>query len=95
MTQALELIEEALSIGGPDDLTNPEFHVVRGDVLRSFPDPDQEAAETSYLTAAQGARAGGFHLVELQALTRLVGLRRERGKSPDGSDGQSPPPSGP
>jgi predicted ATPase/class 3 adenylate cyclase len=85
--RALELIEEALAIGGPDDLTNPEFHIVRGDVLRSFPDPDQEAAETSYLTAAQGARAGGFHLVELQALTRLVGLRRERGKSPDGSDG--------
>lgn len=68
-------------------MTNPEFHVVRGDVLRSFPDPDQGAAETSYLTAAQGARAGGFHLVELQALTRLVGLRRERGESPDGSDG--------
>jgi predicted ATPase/class 3 adenylate cyclase len=84
--QALELIEEALAIGGPEDLTNPEFHVVKGDVLRSFPDPDREVAEKSYLTAAHGARAGGFHLVELQALTRTVGLRREMGKSPDGSD---------
>jgi hypothetical protein len=54
--------------------------------LRSFPDPDREVAEKSYLTAAHGARAGGFHLVELQALTRMVGLRREMGKSPDGSD---------
>jgi hypothetical protein len=84
--RALELIEEALAIGGPEDLANPEFHIVKGDVLKSFPEPDQEAAENSYLTAAGGARAGGFHLVELQALTRLVGLRREMGRSPDGSD---------
>ena len=84
--RALELIEEALSIGGPRDLTNPEFHIVKGDVLRSFPDPDREAAETSYLTAAHGAGAGGFYLVELQALTRLVGLRRETGTTPDGSN---------
>ena len=84
--RALELIEEALAIGGPEDLTNPEFHVVKGDVLRSFSDPDRGAAETSYLTAAHGARMGGFHLVELQALTRLVALRREIGELPDSSD---------
>ena len=67
-------------------MTNPEFHVVKGDVLRSFSDPDRGAAETSYLTAAHGARMGGFHLVELQALTRLVALRREIGELPDSSD---------
>ena len=67
-------------------LTNPEFLVVRGDILRTFPDPDLEAAEQAYLIAALGAGAGGFHLVELQALTRLVGLHRETGKSPDGSE---------
>ena len=84
--RALELIDEALTIGGPDVLTNPEFLIVRGDILRTFPDPDLEAAEQAYLIAALGAGAGGFHLVELQALTRLVGLHRETGKSPDGSE---------
>ena len=84
--RALELIDEALTIGGPDDLTNPEFLIVRGDILRTFPDPDLEAAEQAYLIAALGAGAGGFRLVELQALTRLVGLHRETGKSPDGSE---------
>jgi predicted ATPase/class 3 adenylate cyclase len=84
--RALELIEEALDSGGPADLTNPEFHVVKGDILMSFPDPDRSAAEAEYLAAAQGARLGGLHLIELQALTRLVGLRRELGASPDGSE---------
>ena len=84
--RALELIDEALTIGGPDVLTNPEFLIVRGDILRTFPDPDLEAAEQAYLIAALGAGAGGFHLIELQALTRLVGLHRETGKSPDGSE---------
>ena len=84
--RALKLIDEAISIGAPDNLTNPDFLIVRGDILRTFPDPDLEAAEQAYLIAALGAGAGGFHLVELQALTRLVGLHRETGKSPDGSE---------
>ncbi len=84
--RALELIEEAITIGGPDILINPEFLIVKGDILRSFPDPDHEAAEEVYQIAAQASGAGGFHLVELQALTRLVRLRRETGKSPDGSE---------
>jgi len=84
--RALELIDEALVVGGPSDLANPEFLIVKGDVLKSFPDPDLEAADQSYLTAAQVAGAGGFYLVELQALTRLVGLRRSTGKSPDRSE---------
>ena len=84
--RALELIEEAITIGGPDILINPEFLIVKGDILRSFPDPDHEATEELYQIAAQASGAGGFHLVELQALTRLVRLRRETGKSPDGSE---------
>jgi predicted ATPase/class 3 adenylate cyclase len=84
--RALELIEAALGIGGPEDLTNPEFHIVKGDVLMSFPNPDTEAAEKEYLTAARGAGVGGFYLVKLQALTRLVGLRRGMSQSPDGSE---------
>ena len=82
--RALELIEEAITTGG--DLANPMFYVVRGDVLRSFPDPDRKTTEESYLVGAQGAGAGGFHLIELQGLTRLVELRRETGQTPDGTD---------
>ncbi|HWL50306.1 MAG TPA: hypothetical protein VNT92_10550, partial [Acidimicrobiia bacterium] len=84
--RALELIDEALAIGGSEDLTNPEFRIVKGNVLMSFPAPDTEAAEREYLGAAGGARGGGLHLVELQALIQLVGLRREMGRTPDGSD---------
>ena len=84
--QALGLIEEAISIGGPDNLTNPEYLVIRGDILSSFPEPDHESAAESYQIAAQGAGAGGFYLVELQALTRLVGLHRKIETSPDGSE---------
>jgi predicted ATPase/class 3 adenylate cyclase len=84
--RALELIDEAISIGGPDVLPNPEFHIVRGDILRSFPDPNHEAADESYLTASGVAGMGGLHFVVLLALTRLVALRREMGKTPDGSD---------
>ncbi|HWL50527.1 MAG TPA: adenylate/guanylate cyclase domain-containing protein, partial [Acidimicrobiia bacterium] len=46
--RALELIDEALAIGGSEDLTNPEFRIVKGNVLMSFPAPDTEAAEREY-----------------------------------------------
>ncbi len=84
--RALELIEEALAIGGSDDLTNPEYRVVKGDVLWAFPNPDLKTVEEIFLGAAGDAGAGGAHLMELQALTRLVGVRREMGRSPDGSE---------
>lgn len=37
-------------------------------------------------TAAKDATGGGFHLTALQALTRLVNLRRRLGVDPDGTD---------
>jgi predicted ATPase len=83
--QALVLIDEAIDIGGPEELDSPEFRVLRGDFLRMLPEPDLSGAEAAYLAATRGAGAGGLHLIELQALTRLVGLRREVGHSPDGS----------
>ena len=49
-------------------------------------DPDLEAAATAYSKAAAVANAAGFHLTELQALTRSVALRRKTGVAPDGSD---------
>jgi hypothetical protein len=84
--QGLALIEEAITIGGPDDMTSPEFRIIKGDVLRMLPTPDHRGAEDAYQLAIRGAHAGALRLFELQALSRLVGLRRELGESPDGSD---------
>ena len=83
--QALVLIEEAIGLGAPEEVVSPEFRVFKGDFLRLLPEPDPVGAEAAYMAAIRGANAGGLHLIELQALTRLVGLRRERGQSPDGS----------
>jgi hypothetical protein len=84
--RGLVLIEEAITVGGPDDMTAPEFRILKGDVLRMLPTPDHTAAEDAYQTAIRATHAGGLRLFELQARTRLVGLRRELGHSPDGSD---------
>jgi predicted ATPase/class 3 adenylate cyclase len=84
--QALVLIEEAIELGAPEEVIAPEFRVFKGDFLRMLPEPDLAGAEEAYLTAIRGSRAGRLHLIELQALTRLVGLRQEMGRSPDGSD---------
>jgi hypothetical protein len=82
----LELIGEALAILDGDVVRGAEFEIVKGDLLRSLPDPDHEAAEKAYLAAAAGAGIGSLNLYRLQALTRLVELRRELGKTPDGSE---------
>ncbi len=83
---AIELIDEAMSIGATDEIIAPEFRTMRGDFLTMLPVPGHDAAEEAYLAAIRGSRAGGLHLIELQALTRLVGLRRKLGHSPDGAD---------
>jgi hypothetical protein len=51
-----------------------------------LPEPDEAGAEASYLAAIESARAGDLKLPEIQAWTRLVGLRRTMGRTPDGSD---------
>jgi hypothetical protein len=82
--RALALIDEAIAIGGPGDLDAPEFRILKGDFLRMLSEP--ELAESAYQSAVKGAGAIGLHLIELQALTRLVELRREMGRSPDRSE---------
>jgi tetratricopeptide (TPR) repeat protein len=84
--RGLGLIEEAITLSGPQDVVSAEFLVGKGDVLRLFPKPDLEAAQAAYESAAQGASEGGLGLIQLQALTRLVGLRREMGIDADGVD---------
>ncbi|HKY46860.1 MAG TPA: hypothetical protein VJQ79_02640, partial [Acidimicrobiia bacterium] len=84
--RALELINEAIQIGAPEELVSPDFRIFKGDFIRLLPVPDPGAAEAAYQAAIRGARAGKLALIELHALTRLVGLRREIGQVPDGSD---------
>ena len=81
--RALVLIDEAIDTDGP---LNAQFLIFKGDFLRMLPEPDRAAAAEAYQAGVLGSRAEGLHLIELQALTRLVGLRREMGTAPDGSD---------
>jgi hypothetical protein len=82
--RGLELTGEALEIIAADVVNAAEFHIVSGDLQQRL--ENDEAAESSYLTAASGARHGPLDLIELQAMNRLVELRRRLGKTPDGSD---------
>ncbi|HEX2370158.1 MAG TPA: adenylate/guanylate cyclase domain-containing protein [Acidimicrobiia bacterium] len=82
--QALVLINDALELGQPYSTAPPDFLVLKGDFLRMLSPPDLVGAEAAYEAGTQDARTAGLHLIELQGLTRLVGLRRELGRLPDG-----------
>jgi tetratricopeptide (TPR) repeat protein len=84
--RALELVNEAIEIGAPDELVSPDFRILRGDFIRMLPEPDLAAAEAAYQAAIRGAKATNLHLIELHALTKLVALRREMGLPDGGGD---------
>ncbi|HSL26089.1 MAG TPA: hypothetical protein VLA54_07370, partial [Acidimicrobiia bacterium] len=89
--RALELIEEAMTAEGSQRYVDqryvdPELLVSKGDFLMMLPEPDPTLAEAVYLTAIEGSLARRQRLTELRARTRLVGLRRAMGHSPDGSE---------
>ncbi len=84
--QGLALIEDAIILAGPDDMSSPDFRVSKGDFLRMLPQPDFDRAEEAYLSAARGSNAAGLYLFELLALNRLVAMRREIGRTPDGTE---------
>jgi len=84
--RAIELLDEAVAATGSPDTAPPDLRVLKADILRSLPEPDLETAETLYLEAIGSAEAAGFHLTVLTASTRLVTLRREVGRTPDGSE---------
>ena len=83
--QALVLVDEAIEIGAPYETAPPDFLTFRGDFLLMLSPPDIAGAETAYEEGIRAARTAGLHLLELQALTRLVGLRRKLDRLPDGS----------
>jgi tetratricopeptide (TPR) repeat protein len=84
--RGLELINEALAITEDDVVISAELQIVKGDLLLSLAQPDHLRAENSYVAAASGASLGPLNMFHLQALNRLVKLRRELGQTPDGSE---------
>ncbi|MDH5616978.1 MAG: hypothetical protein OEY62_10610, partial [Acidimicrobiia bacterium] len=87
LERGLELVDEGIAASGPEEMVRPEAYVLKGDILRMMVDRQPAEAEAEYRAAVSRSQAGGgFRLCELQALTRLVHLRRETGQDPDGSD---------
>lgn len=86
LERGLQLVDEAIEKSGAQEPISPEFRVLRGDILRMLPDPDPAEVEAAYEAAIRGAQGIGLGLVELQALTRIVDLRRSIGRTPDRSD---------
>jgi predicted ATPase/class 3 adenylate cyclase len=81
---ALAMITEANEIGGGPE-ANPQFLIFKGDIHQMTSPPDLDAAREAYAIAATNSSQMGFNLIELQALTRSVALRRAMGEKPDGS----------
>lgn len=84
--RAVELIDEALDVVGPDYAGPPDLLILRGEFLTMLPEPRVGEAEELFETAAGIAASQGLRLAELTARTRLVELRRSLGSSPDGSE---------
>lgn len=82
--RALELVDQAIDlVGGPSSGANPEFGIIRGDILAARREPARADAAQAYRTAADSAGAVGLELTRLQALTRLVSLQRTGGTPGD------------
>lgn len=84
--RALEIIEQAIELTEVGGIISPEFLIYKGDFFTLLPEPDFEAAEHAYQEAAEAARSGGVHLLELRARNRLVELRRKLGTEEDGTN---------
>jgi len=84
--RALELVDEALTAAEAGGAISPEIWVVRADLLRMISDAGPDVAEELYARAQAESLHLGLRLTELKALSRLVQLRREQGRTPDRSD---------
>lgn len=78
LDRALQLANESVAIASPEPAANPDLRLIRGDILRMCGELSE--ARTAYEQAAEGSAQAGFDLVQLQAQTRLVELRREAGE---------------
>jgi hypothetical protein len=85
--RAVELVDEASAAVASLDLDPPALRVMRANLMRMLPAPDVDAIEAHYLAAIKTGEATGLRLGVLTAWTGLVTLRREGGRTPDGSEG--------
>jgi len=83
--RALDLVDEAFDATAIEGML-PEAWTSRGDFLLLLSSPDQAEAEKAYEQAVAATEVMGMLLVQLDAMTRLVTLRRQMGKHPDGTD---------
>ena len=72
-----ELIDEALTLGGPDGVLAPQFHIVRGDLSLLGPGADAAAATASYERAFAVAQSVGARMPQLRAAVRLTRMAPE------------------
>ncbi|MBA2719941.1 MAG: AAA family ATPase [Chloroflexi bacterium] len=69
--RAFALIDEGLELGGPEDVTAPMLHIVRGDLSLLGPDADIASATASYERAYAVAERYGARMPQLRAAARL------------------------
>lgn len=80
---ALELIDSAIALD-KDEVTPPDFSILRGTVLRAV--GDNEGAIVEYESAIEVASLLDTRLHQLMALTGLVQTRRDTGEVDDRSE---------
>jgi tetratricopeptide (TPR) repeat protein len=83
---AIELLNEASAAVASLGVDPPALRVMKADVMRMLPDPEVEAIEALYLAAIETGEATGLRLSVLTGWTGLVTLRRQIGRTPDGSE---------
>jgi len=86
LATALGLIDDALGIGMAEGGVLPWLPMGKGDLLLELPQSDVHTVQSLYEMTIEGTRQLGLRMIQLQATTRLVALRRLLGESPDGSD---------
>lgn len=84
--RALELVEEAIAVGGRLVEIQPEFGIMKADLLQQVGGYEADEMRSLYRLAATNAEAHQLHLGTLRALTRLVTLNRHTGVTPDASE---------
>ena len=75
------LIDAALAMGGPDDVTGPLFRVTRGDLSLLGPDRDVAGATASYREAFAMSERFAARGPQLRAAARLVRLAGDADRS--------------
>ena len=81
-SDGLEITDELLAVLG-DQISGVQFHLVQGD-LRLALGGTPSSAEASYRRSLEIGQNSGAVMIELEAETRLLRLRRALGETDDG-----------